>query len=103
MRRTAAVIALVALAATAGGGSAQGDQGSFVSPLARDIEASASASALGDVPPETDAWSNAGAYWESGGDTSRHGAEDRTDVSSSDVYDAVKALARCRTDSASWW
>ena len=92
MRRTAAVIALVALAATAGGGSAQGDQGSFVSPLARDIEASASASALGDVPPETDAWSNAGAYWESGGDTSRHGAEDRTDVSSSDVYDAVKAL-----------
>ena len=92
MRRTAAVIALVALAATAGGGSAQGDQGSFVSPLARDIDASASASALGDVPPETDAWSNAGAYWESGGDTSRHGAEDRTDVSSSDVYDAVKAL-----------
>ena len=92
MRRTAAVIALVALAATAGGGSAQGDQGSFVSPLARDIDASASASALGDVPPETDAWSNAGAYWESGGDTPRHGAEDRTDVSSSDVYDAVKAL-----------
>ena len=92
MRRSAAVIALVALAATAGGGSAQGDQGSFVSPLARDIDASASASALGDVPPETDAWSNAGAYWESGGDTPRHGAEDRTDVSSSDVYDAVKAL-----------
>ena len=91
MRRSAAVIALVALAATAGGGSAQGD-GAFVSPLARDIDASASASALGDVPPETDAWSNAGAYWESGGDTPRHGAEDLTDVSSSDVYDAVKAL-----------
>ena len=88
MRRSAAVIALVAFAAIVCGGLAQGD-GARDEPLARDVEASdIEASALGGAPHET-RWSNGGAYWEGGED--RPPAADG-DVSSSDVYDAVVAL-----------
>jgi CubicO group peptidase (beta-lactamase class C family) len=86
MRRSAALVALVALAATAGGGLAQGD-GARDEPLARDVDPSAKVSALGGAPHES-GWSN-GEYWESGDDVP--GAED-PNGSSSDVYDAVLAL-----------
>jgi hypothetical protein len=86
MRRSAALVALVALAATAGGGLAQGD-GARDEPLARDVDPSAKVSALGGAPHES-GWSN-GEYWERGDDAP--GAED-PNGSSSDVYDAVLAL-----------
>ena len=87
MRRSAALVALVALAATAGGGLAQGD-GARDEPLARDVDPSATVSALGLEPRES-GWSS-GEYWESGEDAPR--SEDQHGWSS-DVYDAVLALS----------
>ena len=89
MRRSVAVIAFVALAATAGGGLAQGD-GARDERLARDVETSAmtSASALGGAPRAT-GWSDAGAYWD--GDEPKDLS--RSDATSGDIYDAVVALS----------